>query len=139
LTKFLGQCARVTRPLGESSLLEAWEKAQANGAPPVEAARVNVFKSEVVSRLLALCWQLSVASGGGVWYLAGGTAASLVGCSGVTAWNWFNILVQLGVLEIAEPGTTHRATRYVYKPLESGHEKERKLNHAKRHPEKQAR
>jgi len=135
--KFLYALLCATRPLGADSVLaEAWASAQAEGLPPSEAARVEAFRSPVVSWLLALCWQLSVAQGGGVWYVAGDSAAKLIGCSGPTAWLWLKTLVRLRVLEVVEPGKLHWATRYRYLPLEVSREK-RKQTNAKRHEEKE--
>ena len=111
------RCARVA--LGDDPTTQAWLKAQSEPLP-VEA---GVWESRERKLLVALCYQLHLAANGQKWFLSCRDAARLVLPSepqGFVKTNrWLNEFVGLGILEIAERGTTIRATRFRYLPQSS--------------------
>ena len=107
MSEFLSAWQHAQWPLGNDPVQTAWQKAQLEALPP-EAAH---FEGESRKRLVALCWQLHLAAKGH-WFLAGRTAAQLLGAKHRTVALWLSNLVALGVLEIVSESTTVKARRY---------------------------
>lgn len=101
---------------------EAWLLAQTQPPPP-EAAMFDDDKT--MQRLIALCYQLHVLSGGGEWYLARDDAAELMGL-GETEKRYlsdnFHVLVDWGILEIVSPYDKVNRKATIYRYIVQSHE-----------------
>ncbi len=79
-------------------------------------ACAHQYPLQSMRQLLALCRQLQRhhADEQGVWYLSCRSAGEVLGISHVLAARLLKMLVKDGVLELIEPSSTVRATRYRY-------------------------
>lgn len=101
---------RVRTPAGHGVLESAFARAKALPLP-AGAAR---YECEHTRALIALCAELQRLRGQEPYYLSCRSAARLLGIDHHTASRRLGMLVADGVLIVAEPGTTTRATRYEY-------------------------
>lgn len=95
---------------GEGPLVEIMRSADA--APMPECA--SQYDSESTRRLVKLCRELQKVAGNAPFFLGCRPAGHLLGINHVIASKRLNMLVTDGVLELIEPGTTGKASRYRY-------------------------
>ncbi|MFH1109423.1 MAG: hypothetical protein V1790_09540 [Planctomycetota bacterium] len=97
---------RVRYAKGTGPLAGALSRAQAAPLENYDEARLNV--------LAALCRELQHAVGDAPFFLSCRSVAELLDIDRMRACRWLNLLVHDNVLAVATPGTTRRATRYVF-------------------------
>jgi len=105
--EFMNAIRSAEHPLGESPIDEAWKKVQTEPLP-LEAA---IFDEETPRKIMALCVHLDRATAS-PWYLSCRTAGKLLGLSHTACSVWLGGFVRMGLLNVMEPGTKQRATRY---------------------------
>jgi len=110
LLEFLEACRCAKQLLGATVADRAWALAQTEPLPP-EAA---VFKTEGGKRFVGLCYQMERISERASWFVPTRTVARFMGISWKSAANWFNALVDLGVLRVVSEPTFHASTHYRY-------------------------
>ena len=72
------------------------------------------YEQEALRRLVSLCRELQAEAGDKPFFLAGRTAAELIGVEHRTAARWLQMLRQDGVLELVCAGSRHKASEYRY-------------------------
>lgn len=102
--------AHVKFPKGEEPMTRMLANAEASDLPLIA---LN-YESPDTHLLIKLCRELQRASGSGPFYLSCRTAGNLLGVDHTHAWKQLGMLVCDGVIQIVEPGTKIRATRYRY-------------------------
>ncbi len=106
--------------------VEGWRKVKyAAGEEPVAMvyqaslekalpAAADQYETIELRRLVALCRELQRAAGSNPFYLAGRTAAELLGVPHTQAARWLRLLILDDVLELIAAGTRHKAAEYRY-------------------------
>jgi hypothetical protein len=107
---FRNAWANVRFAVGEEPIRAMFQTAVEKKLP-VCAQR---YEQEPLKRLVALCRELQDASGSAPFYLAGRTAAELIGVEHKTAARWLKMLCLDGVLTLVRMGTRHKASEYRY-------------------------
>lgn len=123
LLEFLDACRCAKQVLGATVADRAWALAQTEPLPPESA----VFKTERGKRFIGLCYQMERISKRASWFIPTRTVARLLGVSWKSAANWFNALVDLGILSVIEEPTFHAATHYRYNVKEQPKNRKRPI------------
>jgi hypothetical protein len=99
---------RVVRPYG-SVLQSAFQAACRDPLLPIDG-------TSELGKLAALCRNLSVATGGGSFFLSCRSVEQLFGVSRMTAWRWLGQLVFVGVIKAVQKGSkrSRRATTWIF-------------------------
>jgi hypothetical protein len=98
-SKFLRGFKKARHLCGANILTQAWKKVNPNALPP-EAALVQPFEKQ---QLVGLCFQLNLASKGGLWWVSCRDSGRLLNVSHMTTSRWMQDIEGLGVIEEVEP------------------------------------
>jgi len=110
--------ALVRYPAGQGPAEQALEAARTAEDPPeIDALGYSAARS--VALLIKWCRTLQGLAGAHPFYLSYQAAARGLDVDPGTAGRWLRMLVHDGVLEVVEPHTRSRATRYRYKGLKT--------------------
>ncbi|MBI3895103.1 MAG: bifunctional DNA primase/polymerase [Acidobacteria bacterium] len=114
--EFLEAWEKARVPFGQQELLEAAWRAACGSEPP--ATVLKKLSDERLRLLASLCRELQRRRPGKPFWLSCRTVCELFGlASPQTANSWLHGLVRLGILQVAERGTTGQngqATRFIY-------------------------
>jgi hypothetical protein len=100
----------VQFPAGEGRLDLMYAKAMSKPIPKC----AEKYQQPQLRALVALCRELQRAAGKDPFFLAGRTAAEQIGVEHKVAWRWIKMLCMDRVLQLAERGTRHHASEYLY-------------------------
>lgn len=106
---FIDKWDAVKFPAGSNPLELIVQEANDNEPP-----ECSMRYGGKVGRLVHLLQRLQLKEPDKPFYMAGRTAAKLLGVPHPKPQSWLNHLVREGVLEVVSKGTKHRATRYRY-------------------------
>jgi hypothetical protein len=101
---------RVKFPAGLEPIAFIYRQA-VEQEPPAAALR---YPQAELRNLVSLCRQLQIVAGDGPFYLAGRTAARLIGVEHPQGARWLKLLVFDKVLALVHRGTRNRASEYRY-------------------------
>lgn len=102
--------ARVRFAVGNGPFATALKRLETTPLPAI----AEQFSSPSTKRLIHLCRELQRVSGDASFHLSCRIAGEVIALEHMAAWRRLRMLVSCGILEIAQPGTKGRATRYRY-------------------------
>ncbi|MEK6676763.1 MAG: hypothetical protein AABZ47_14060 [Planctomycetota bacterium] len=101
---------RVRYPKGKGPLVDCLSRARAAPLPTAPSR----YEDTSLRLLVALCAELQRSSGNNPFFLSCRSLGDLLRIDRMTALRRLHLLVHDGILVVAQPGTTKRATRYHY-------------------------
>ncbi len=107
---------RVRFPAGNGPLVIAIQRMEESSVP----AEAQQFTSHATRKLVHLCCELQGLSGDSPFYLSCRVAGTVVGLEKTIAWKRLGLLRSCGIIELVQPGTNGRATRYRYLLSDAG-------------------
>jgi hypothetical protein len=113
---FLQACKDARYGLTENPLEPAWKRALSVD-PPQEA--LDYFDDPKMQLFVSFLRELQILNGERPIYVSTRAIAERFGISNVTAAKWMKALIPLGILRLAELGTTTHCPRYFYLPLKT--------------------